>query len=57
VDASEVLRQAQPVAVKAWNAYALWTWIRRALPACLVIVLVGLCACGLLVAVPFILNR
>ena len=57
IDASEILRQAQPVATKAWNAYASWTWIRRALPACLVIVLIGLCACAALTALPFFLNR
>lgn len=57
VDASEFLRQAQPVVVKAWNAFAGWTWIRRALPACLVIVLVGLCACGLLALLPYFTRR
>ena len=57
IDASELLRQAQPVATKAWNAFAWWTWIRRALPACLVVVLIGLCACAALTALPFILNR
>jgi hypothetical protein len=55
-DASELLRKAQPVAIKAWNTYAAWTWIRRALPACLVVALVGLCGCVLLGALPFILN-
>lgn len=57
MDASEILRQAQPVATKAWNAYASWTRIRRALPACIVIVLIGLCACAALTALPFFLNR
>jgi uncharacterized Zn finger protein (UPF0148 family) len=57
VDASEILRQAQPVVTKAWNAYASWTWIRRALPACLIIVLIGLCACATLTALLFFLNR
>jgi hypothetical protein len=57
VDASEILRQAQPVAAKAWNAYASWMWIRRVLPTCLVILLIGLCVCAALTVLPFILNR
>ena len=57
IDASEILRQAQPVAAKAWNTYAWWTWIRRMLPACLIIVVIGLCACGALTALPFFLRR
>ena len=57
IDASELLRQAQPVATKAWNTYASWTWIRRVLPACLVVVLIGLCACAALTVLPFILTR
>ena len=56
IDASELLRQAQPVVTKAWNTYAWWTWIRRALPACLVILAIGLCVCIILGASPFILN-
>ncbi len=55
-DAPELLRKAQPIAVNAWNAFALWTWIRRALPACLVIFVLGLCACVALGGLPFILN-
>jgi hypothetical protein len=54
--ASEILRQAQPVMTKAWNTFAWWTWIRRALPTCLVIVLIALCGCVILGASPFILN-
>ena len=57
IDASELLRKAQPVAVNAWNTFALWTWIRPLLPACLVVMLIGLCACASLTALPFILNR
>ena len=56
-EAPELLRKVQPVAVKAWNAYAYWTWIRRALPTCLIILLVLLCVCVILGALPFILNR
>ena len=57
VDASELLRQAQPVVTQAWNTFAWWTWIRRILPTCLVIVLVGICACVIFAALPFIMNR
>lgn len=56
-DAPDLLRKVQPVAVKAWNTYAYWTWIRRALPTCLIIGLIGLCACGLLTILPFVLRR
>jgi len=57
IDASELLRQAQPVVTKAWNAFAWWTWVRRALPTCLVIVLIGICACVVVSALPFITHR
>ena len=57
VEASELLRQAQPVVTQAWNTFAWWMWIRRALPTCLVIVLIGICVCVALSALPFILNR
>lgn len=56
-EASEILRNAQPIATKAWNVYASWTWIRRVLPTCLVVVLIGLCVCGALTVLSFILNR
>jgi hypothetical protein len=56
-DAPELLRKSQPIAVKAWNTFAYWTWIRRALPACLVIVLIAICVCVVLSALPFFLNR
>ena len=32
----EMLRKAQPVATKAFGLYALWTWIRRFAPGCLI---------------------
>lgn len=57
IDASELLRKAQPVATQAWNTYAYWTWIRRVLPTCLGIVVIGICICAILSALPFILNR
>ena len=56
-EAPDLLRKAEPIVTKAWNTYAAWTWIRRALPTCLVIVLIGLCVCAALTALPFFLNR
>ena len=45
-EAAEFLRKAQPVAAKAFNLFALWTWVRRFLPGCLVaIVILCLLAC------------
>lgn len=55
-EATELLRKAQPVAVKAWNTYAVWTQIRRALPTCLIVLLIALCGCAILSASPFIFN-
>jgi len=51
-----ILRQAQPVLNNAWNMFAWWTWIRRALPACLVIILIEMCLCAALTMLPFFLN-
>lgn len=45
MEAAEFLRAAQPVARKAFNLFALWTWVRRFLPGCLVGVLVIACLC------------
>lgn len=53
-EAADILRKVQPIAVKAWNAYAYWTWIRRLLPACAIIVVVGLIVCAALGALPFV---
>lgn len=44
MEASEFLRAAQPVARKAFNLFALWTWVRRFLPGCLVVLIVS-CLC------------
>lgn len=57
-EAAGILRKAQPVAVKAWNTYAYWTWIRQLLPTCLVIILLmGLGICVIFGALPFFLSR
>ncbi|MBV6392000.1 MAG: hypothetical protein KPEEDBHJ_01217 [Anaerolineales bacterium] len=44
-NAPDLLRKAQPIAVKAWNAYAYWTWIRRLLPTCLTLLAIGFIVC------------
>ncbi len=56
-EAPEMLRKAQPILAQAWSTYAIWTWIRRVLPTCFVILLIGLCACGLLTVLPYFLRR
>jgi len=45
MEAAEFLRAAQPVARKAFNLFALWTWVRRFLPGCLVALLIATCLC------------
>ncbi len=57
IEASDLLRKAQPVAIRAWNLYALWTWVRWMLPACLVIFIIGLIACAMMGALPLIWLR
>lgn len=56
-EAPELMRKAQPIALKAWNAYAIWTWLRWIIPACLVMILVGLIICSILGMLPFVLSR
>jgi hypothetical protein len=48
IDAADVIRKAQPVAIGAWNLYAKWTWIRWLFPACLTIFILGCVALGLI---------
>ena len=55
-EAADILRKAQPIAVKAWNTYAYWTWIRRLLPTCLVITFVSFLICIALGTLPFLFN-
>ena len=55
-DASDIPRKAQPIAVRAWNAYAYWTWIRWLLPACLTLLAIGFIVCSLLGLLPFVFN-
>lgn len=45
MEAARFLREAQPVAQKAFNLFALWTWVRRFLPGCLAVILVVSCLC------------
>lgn len=53
---SDVLRKAQPIAVKAWNLFAAWTWLRWLLPTCLTLFIVGCIACVALGALPSVLG-
>jgi hypothetical protein len=55
-DAPDILRKAQPIAIKAWNVYAYWTWIRWLLPTCLTFLIVGFIACSLLGLLPFVFD-
>ncbi len=55
-EAAKFLRKAQPIAINAWNFYAVWTWLMRLLPACLVVFIVGIFLCLALGALPFVLN-
>ena len=45
MEAAEFLRKAQPVAIKAFNSFAIWTWIRRFLPGCLIFMFLLICVC------------
>ena len=54
-EAPDLLRKAQPIAIKAWNSYVYWTWLRRLFPACLTILVIGFFACAALGALPFVL--
>jgi len=45
MDAAEFLRAAQPVARKAFNLFALWTWVRRFIPGCLLAISIATCLC------------
>ncbi len=56
IDAPDLIRKAQPVAFKAFNLYAYWTWIRWLFPTCLTILFVGFILCAVLGALPFVLN-
>lgn len=53
-EAPDLLRKAQPFAVRAWNTYAAWTWLRWVLPACLTVFVVGLLGCIMLGVLPFL---
>ncbi len=53
IDAPDLLRKAQPIAIGAWNLFAAWTWLRWLLPTCLVIFVVGFVLCVVLGALLF----
>ena len=52
-EAAKLLLKAQPVAIGAWNLYALWTWMRWILPTCLIVLVLGFFICAALGALPF----
>ena len=56
IEAGDILRKMQPIAIRAWNLYALWTWVRRILPTCLILFIVGIILCLFVSAMPFILK-
>lgn len=56
IDTSDILRKAQPIAIKAWNLFAAWTWLRWLIPACLILVVVGIILCVALGSLPFVLG-
>ena len=56
VDASKVIRRAQPLLTRAWNTYAIWTWLRWILPTCLAMFLVGIVLCVALGMIPIVWN-
>ena len=56
VDPSDVLRKAQPIAIKAWNLFAAWTWLRWMLPTCLTLLVIGCIACAALGALPSVFG-
>ena len=46
METADFLRKAQPAALKAFNLFAIWTWIRRFLPGCLIAILIATCLCA-----------
>lgn len=56
-EAPDLLRNVQPLATRAWNTYAAWTWLRWLIPGCLTMLVLGVMACALLGALPFLLGR
>jgi hypothetical protein len=59
IDPSDFLRKAQPIALRAFNLYAVWTWVRQLLPTCLTISIafvVFIVLCLVLGALPIILK-
>ncbi len=56
INAPDLFRKAEPIAIKAWNIYAVWTWVRWLLPTCLTILVVGIILCASLGALPFVFR-
>jgi DNA-directed RNA polymerase subunit RPC12/RpoP len=56
IEAVEVLRKSQPIAIRAWNLFAAWTWLRWLIPTCLTIFIFGMIACVIFGVLPFIIK-
>ncbi len=56
IDAAEFIRKAQPIATGAWNLFAMWTWLRRIIPTCLILSILLITLCIVLGALPVIMN-
>ncbi|MBC7878278.1 MAG: hypothetical protein H7Y59_14000 [Anaerolineales bacterium] len=41
IDAPEMLRKSQPIAIGAWNLFAMWTWLKWLIPTCFVLLMIG----------------
>lgn len=37
VEAANILRKSQPIAIRLWNLFALWTWLKWLIPTCFMI--------------------
>lgn len=37
VEAANILRKSQPIAIRLWNLFALWTWLKWLIPICFMI--------------------
>ena len=56
IDAPDILRKSQPIAIRAWNLFAMWTWLRWLIPACLTIFIISIILCVVFGMLPFIIK-
>jgi hypothetical protein len=55
-EAPNLLRKAEPIAIGAWNLYAVWTWLRWLIPTCLTIAVIGFFICLALGLLPVVIR-